>query len=155
MLPPSCRWADAADGGACLYRNYGCIASIQPDGTTKFKYWQKEFHFKAASVAQAKRFIERWINARNSPRAHECAHWRNRHFRAAQRAPSQKRTTETQHLNVLNAQSGSGGSSSWIVKMNVLPDEFDAISDVGQPLHVFTQSPGLNVTAASSHAWLA
>ena len=39
--------------------------------------------------------------------------------------------------------------------MDVLPDEFDAIADVGQPLHVFTQSPCLNVTSASSHAWLA
>ena len=65
-LPESFRWADSADGSSNLYLRYGSVASIKPDGTMKLKYWQKEFHAKAASVAQAKRFSERWILARNT-----------------------------------------------------------------------------------------
>jgi hypothetical protein len=87
-LPDSFRWADASDGSSNLYLRYGCVASIKPDGTMKLKYWQKEFQAKAASVAQAKRFVERWILAQSSPRAHECRQWRNRHFRSHRPIPS-------------------------------------------------------------------
>ena len=89
-LPESFRWVDAADGSSNLYLRYGCVASIKPDGTMKLKYWQKEFHAKAASVSQAKRFIERWIMAQTSPRAYECARWRARYFPLA-RPPNPKR----------------------------------------------------------------
>jgi len=79
QLPESFRWADADDGSSNLYLRYGCVASIKPDGTMKLKYWQKEFHTKAASLSQAKRFIERWIVAQSSPGAHECRQWRRRY----------------------------------------------------------------------------
>lgn len=77
-LPDSFRWADSADGSSNLYLRYGSIASIKPDGTMKLKYWQREFHAKAASVSQAKRFIERWLLAQGSARAYECMRWRAR-----------------------------------------------------------------------------
>lgn len=86
-LPDSFRWADASDGGSNLYLRYGSVASIKADGTMKLNYWQKEFHAKAASVAQAKRFIERWISAQTSPRAYECQQWRRRYFKSHRPLP--------------------------------------------------------------------
>lgn len=100
-LPESFRWADAADGGSNLYLRYGCVASIRPDGAMKLKYWQKEFHAKAASVSQAKRFIERWILAQSSPGAHECRQWRRRHFRSH---PPSPRREDTSFASLYEAQ---------------------------------------------------
>lgn len=94
QLPQSFRWADSADGSSNLYLRYGCVASIKPDGTMKLKYWQKEFHAKAASVAQAKRFIERWLLARNTTRAYECAQWRTRYCRSARPLPKEGKTID-------------------------------------------------------------
>ena len=93
-LPASYRWTDDHDGGAHLYQNYGCVAVIQADGITKFKYRQKEFHSKAASVTQAKLFTGRWINARSTPRAMECAQWRSRFFNTASPTPKIMRCPE-------------------------------------------------------------
>lgn len=136
-LPASYRWVDHSEGGACLYWNYGCVASIKPDGTTRFKYWQKEFNSKAASVAQAKRFIERWINARNSPGARECALWRNRYFRAAPRPPNPERAAEALIFASLTGPSATGRLPSRIIKADLIPDELDDIADVGKPLQAF------------------
>lgn len=151
-LPASYRWADDHDGGAHLYQNYGCVAVIRPDGTTRFKYWQKEFHSKAASVAQAKRFIERWINARSTARAMECALWRYRYFKPESPPRNTKRAAEAAVYAKRTATSTVGGSSSRVIKVAVLPDEFDAIYDVGQPLHAFGLLSVLKVTPTSSDA---
>ena len=152
-LPQSYRWSDNANGGANLYQNYACVAAIKADGTTKLKWWQKEFHSKAASVAQAKRFIERWINARNSPRAYECARWRSRYAKAATPPPARRQGSALDYNKLL--QSNSSALSTRLIKVDAMPDDFEAIADVGQPLQRFAKSPGLNVTAEAPHAPLA
>lgn len=135
-LPNSYRWSDDADGGAHLYQNYGCVAVIKPDGTTRLKSWQKEFHAKAASVAQAKRFIERWINARSSPRAHDCARWRARYAKKADPTPSVRQMRATaSHSRLLGSSSAS--LSTRTIKIDYLPDDFEQIADVHQPLAPF------------------
>ena len=144
-LPQSYRWSDNADGGANLYQNYACVAAIKADGTTKLKWWQKEFHSKAASVAQAKRFIERWINARNSPRAYECARWRNRYAKAAAPPPARRQGSALDYNRLL--QPTSSAISTRAIMVDAMPDDFESIADVGQPLQRFAKSSGLNVTA--------
>ncbi|WBX92838.1 hypothetical protein [Pseudoxanthomonas mexicana] len=149
-LPQSYRWSDNADGGANLYQNYACVAAIKADGTTKLKWWQKEFHSKAASVAQAKRFIERWINARNSPRAYECARWRNRYAKAAAPPPARRQGSALDYNRLL--QPTSSAISTRAIMVDAMPDDFESIADVGQPLQRFAKSSGLNVTAKATHA---
>ena len=149
-LPRSYRWSDNADGGANLYQNYACVAAINADGTTKLKWWQKEFHSKAASVAQAKRFIERWINARNSPRAYECARWRNRYAKAAAPPPARRQGSALDYNRLL--QPTSSAISTRAIMVDAMPDDFESIADVGQPLQRFAKSSGLNVTAKATHA---
>lgn len=136
-LPPAYRWADDQEGGACLFWNYGFVASIKPDGTTKLKHWHKEFHSKAASVAQAKRFIERWLNARSSPRALECAQWRGRYAKVtALKSPARRREDEFIYRKLLGTNASA--SSSRLIKVdNLLPDDFESIADVGEPLEAF------------------
>lgn len=103
----------------------------------KLKYWQKEFHAKAASVAQAKRFIERWLLARDTPRAYEWAQWRGRYSRAAA-APQSKKENEAYRVLRQQARPAGGGLSSRIIKLdNVLADDFESIADVGEPLQAF------------------
>jgi hypothetical protein len=150
-LPQSYRWSDNADGGANLYQNYACVATIKADGTTKLKWWQKEFHSKAASVAQAKRFIERWINARNSPRAYECARWRSRYTKAAAPRKSGRRQESAFDYNRL-LQSNSSALSTRVIKLDAMPDDLETIADVGQSLQRFAKSSGLNAKAKASHA---
>lgn len=149
-LPQSYRWSDNADGGANLYQNYACVAAIKADGTTKLKWWQKEFHSKAASVAQAKRFIERWINARNSPRAYECARWRSRYAKAAAPPPARSQGSALDYNRLL--QPTSSAISTRVIMVDAMPDDFESIADVGQPLQRFAKSSGLNVTAKATHA---
>lgn len=151
-LPPSYRWSDNADGGAHLYQNYACVAAIEPDGTTKLKWWQKEFQSKAASVAQAKRFVERWINARNSLRAYECARWRARYSKSPGKRGTARQFRESTSLGGLLSQRSGSPSSSRVIKIDVIPDDFESIANVGQSLHPFAKSSGLNVTASSSDA---
>ena len=128
-LPESFRWADSADGSSNLYLRYGSVASIKPDGTMKLKYWQKEFHAKAASVAQAKRFIERWILARDTARAYECVRWRARYSCAAA-APRSKKADEAYRFLKQRARLAGEGLSSRIIKVeNVLPDDFHSSID--------------------------
>lgn len=152
-LPQSFRWSDNADGGANLYQNYACVAAIKADGTTKLKWWQKEFHSKAASVAQAKRFIERWINARNSPRAYECARWRSRYAKAAAPPPARLQGSALDYNRLL--QSSASGLSTRVIKVDTVPDDFESIANVGQPLQRFAKSSGLDAKAKASHAPLA
>lgn len=152
-LPDSFRWSDNAGGGANLYQNYACVAAIEADGTTKLKWWQKEFHSKAASVAQAKRFIERWINARNSPRAYECARWRSRYAKAAAPPPARRQGSALDYNKLL--QPSPSGLSTRVMKVDTVPDDFESISDVGQPLQRFAKSSGLNVTAVLPDAGIA
>lgn len=141
-LPEPFRWADACDGSSNLYLRYGSVASIKPDGTMKLKYWQKEFHAKAASVAQAKRFIERWLLARNTPLAHECARLRARYSRAAA-APQLKKADDASRFLRQQARSPGSGHSSRVIKMdNLLPDDFESIADVGEPLQAFAPHAG-------------
>ena len=144
-LPLSSRWSENAEGGAHLYQNYACVAAIKPDGTTKLKWWQKEFHAKAASVAQAKRFVERWINARNSLRAYECARWRSRYAKAAALPHARRRGSALDYNRLL--QSNSSALSTRVIQLDAMPDDFESIADVGQPLQRFAKFSGLNVTA--------
>lgn len=133
-LPNSYRWSDDADGGAHLYQNYGCVAVIKPDGRTRLKSWQKEFHSKAANVAQAKRFIERWINARSSPRARDCA--RVRYAKKSDPMPSIRQMRAiTSHLTLFG--SSNACLSSRTIKIDYLLDDFEQIADVHQSLAPF------------------
>ena len=144
-LPQSYRWSDNADGGANLYQNYACVAAIKADGTTKLKWWQKEFHSKAASVAQAKRFVERWINARNSPRAYECSRWRRRHAKAAAALPPARRH-ESAFVYRKLLRSNAAASSSRVIKVDSLPDTLESIADIGQPLERFAKASSAKAT---------
>ena len=137
-LPDAYRWSDSSDGGSHLYWNYGFVASITPDGWTTIKLWDKrKIHSKAASVAQAKRFIERWILAQHSERARECARWRARHARPAT-APQSKKADDASRFLRQQARPEGGGVSSRVIKVgNVLPDDYHSIADVGEPLQAF------------------
>ena len=136
-LPDAYRWSDSADGSSQLYWNYGFVASVASDGATKIKLWDKrEIHSKAASVAQGKRFIERWLLAQFSERARECARLRAR-SRAAS-APQSKKADDADRFLWQQARPAGGGLSTRIIKVdNVLPDDFESIADVGEPLQAF------------------
>jgi hypothetical protein len=136
-LPDAYRWSDSVDGSSHLYWNYGFVASVASDGATKIKLWDKrEIHAKAASVAQAKRFIERWLLAQRSERARECARLRSR-SRAAS-APQTRKIDEASRFLKQQARPAGGDLSSRISKMdNLLPDDFESIADVGEPLQAF------------------
>ena len=136
-LPDAYRWSDSADGSSQLYWNYGFVASVAPDGSTRIKLWDKrEIHSKAASVAQARRFIERWLLAKSSQRARECARLRAR-SRAASAPQSKKFDEAARFLRQQTRPTGEGLSSRIIKLDNVLPDDFDSIADVGEPLQAF------------------
>ena len=136
-LPDAYRWSDSADGSSHLYWNYGYVASVASDGATKIKLWDKrEIHAKAASVAQAKRFIERWLLAQRSERARECARLRAR-SRAAS-APQSRKVDDASRFLTQQARPVDGAFSSKIIKVNkLLPDDFESIADVGEPLQAF------------------
>lgn len=136
-LPDAYRWSDSADGSSHLYWNYGFVASVASDGATKIKLWDKrEIHAKAASVAQAKRFIERWLLAQRSERARECARLRAR-SRAAS-APQSRKVDDASRFLTQQARPVDGAFSSKIIKVNkLLPDDFESIADVGEPLQAF------------------
>lgn len=136
-LPDAYRWSDSADGSSHLYRNYGFVASVASDGATKIKLWDKrEIHAKAASVAQAKRFIERWLLAQRSERARECARLRAR-SRAAS-APKSRKVDDASHFLKQQACTADQALSSNIIKVDkLLHDDFESIADVGEPLQAF------------------
>lgn len=63
MLTGPYRWLE--DGGrAWLYFNYGWVATVEADGTTRLQGWGVQHEAKAASAAQGRRFVERWVKAR-------------------------------------------------------------------------------------------
>lgn len=67
MLPDNCRWSDTAEG-ACLYRNYACIAVVRP-GRVEIARGRKKAPLPplvgvCGSVEQGKRHVERWVAAR-------------------------------------------------------------------------------------------
>lgn len=121
----------------------------------KLKYWQKEFHAKAASAAQAKRFIERWINARNSARAHECARWRNQYLRTTAKASIPGRVADDLLFVRPTTPACKVGLSSRVIRMSSVPEDLDEIWDVGRPLRQIKKFSVLNVTATSSDAVIA
>ena len=137
-LPESYRWSDGSDGSSHLYLNYGYVAKIAADGTTIVKTWdKKEIQSKAASVGQAKRFVERWINAQRSPRARECAQWRARHSRSRARS-QQVQVDDAYRFLKQQARPVGDGLSSRVIKMdNLLPDDYESMWDVGEPLQAF------------------
>lgn len=65
MLPDSYRWADS-DTGAVLFLRYGAVASVAVDGRVTL-LGGKRIEGQAASLAQGKRFVERWIAANGAP----------------------------------------------------------------------------------------
>lgn len=67
MLPLQCRWIEWNPGYATLAYWYGCVGSVrQRNGRieTRVEWQQAEHYGKAASMAQGRRFVERWIIAR-------------------------------------------------------------------------------------------
>lgn len=136
-LPDAYRWSDSVDGSSHLYWNYGFVASVASDGATKIKLWDKrEIHAKAASVAQAKRFIERWLLAQRSERARECARLRAR-SRAAS-APQSRKVDDASRFLERQACPANQTLSSKIIKVDkLLPDDFESIADAGEPLQAF------------------
>lgn len=125
-LPEAYRWSDSADGSSHLYWNYGFVASVASDGATKIKLWDKrEIHAKAASVAQAKRFIERWLLAQRSERARECARWRARYSRSPRTPPkAEKAMDPILFVRSRGAPLSGSGMSSKVIKMRYEEDEF-------------------------------
>lgn len=137
-LPDSCRWSENADGGANLYQNYACVADIRANATIKLRWGANECHSKAASVAQAKRFVERGINARNSPRAYECARWRSRFAKAAAPPPARRQGRALDYNRLL--QPTSSAISTRVIKVDTVPDDFESIADAGQSLEPFSKA---------------
>lgn len=69
MLPASFYWLDFPDG-SYLRRNYACIATVKPrDGRweTVIKWGDACYYGRAGSLAQGKRWIERWVSVRGIP----------------------------------------------------------------------------------------
>lgn len=137
-LPDSYRWSDGSDGSSHLYLNYGCVAKVAADGTTIVKTWdKKEIQSKAASVAQAKRFVERWIKAKYSPRAGEHAHWRAR-YAPKRGTPKPAKADDSARFLREQTRPLNGGLSSRTIKVDkLLPDDFESIAYVGERLDAF------------------
>ncbi|WP_202841998.1 hypothetical protein [Luteimonas saliphila] len=64
-LPGSFRWSDS-DTGSVLFLRYGAVASVTVDGHVTL-LGGKRVEGPAASLAQGKRFVERWIAANGPP----------------------------------------------------------------------------------------
>lgn len=63
-LPPPCRWIDC-ETKSCLMWHYGCIAVVHADGRVTIQWARgKQMERRAASLAQGKRHVERWVAAR-------------------------------------------------------------------------------------------
>ena len=67
MLTAPFRWVDFEDN-ASLYFNYRLVARVRCTGAKceVLIYSRRELRGPAASVAQGKRHVERWIRARRS-----------------------------------------------------------------------------------------
>jgi hypothetical protein len=65
MLPPAFRWSDTEDWSV-LFLRYGAVAKVCADGTVTFSAGIPA-GARAASRAQGKRFVERWIAANGVP----------------------------------------------------------------------------------------
>jgi len=115
------------------------MASVGRDGATKINLWDKrEIHAKAASVAQAKRFIERWLIAQRSERARECAWLRARARARAASAPGSRKVDDASHFLKQQARPTDEAPSSKLIKVDkLLPDDFESIADVREPLQAF------------------
>lgn len=67
MLHPNARWIEG-DGGAFLHWLFACVATVRADGTVTITGWGGHVvGGKAASVAQGKRFVERWVAKQGAP----------------------------------------------------------------------------------------
>ena len=62
MLPSCCSWIDS-DDGAFLHWNAITVAIVRRDGMVTIQWRGKRFGGKAGSLAQGKRFAERWVAA--------------------------------------------------------------------------------------------
>lgn len=65
MLPPDCRWIDSPDGSFLHFR-YACIASVMADGRVRIQGY-RQTEGRAASLAQGKRHVARWIAVHGLP----------------------------------------------------------------------------------------
>lgn len=64
MLPPPCHWIDY-DTQSCLMWHYGCVASVRADGRVTIQWGKaRAIETRAASLAQGKRHVERWVSKR-------------------------------------------------------------------------------------------
>lgn len=63
-LPSACRWIDSADASR-MYWHASCIAVVRADGAVLIQWGQSpELRGRAATLAQGKRHVERWVSAR-------------------------------------------------------------------------------------------
>ena len=71
MLAPAYRWADSKDDSR-LFLRYGWVASVVREGAgfqVKMKDWKgKDIGGPCASLAQGKRFVERWVEGCSKPK---------------------------------------------------------------------------------------
>lgn len=65
MLPAACHWIEF-DDCARLYWNRGWVATVTAGGAVTICWGEFEHGGQAASQAQGRRFVERWVAARRS-----------------------------------------------------------------------------------------
>lgn len=65
MLPAACHWIEF-DDCARLYWHRGWVATVTADGQVTIRWGEVEHGGQAASQAQGRRFVERWVAARRS-----------------------------------------------------------------------------------------
>ncbi|KRG69120.1 hypothetical protein ABB29_11940 [Pseudoxanthomonas dokdonensis] len=63
-LPAPCQWIDSDEGHSYLRWHYGTVGVAYADGRHWVQGWGVRHEGRAASHAQGKRFVERWIAAR-------------------------------------------------------------------------------------------
>lgn len=67
MLPAQCRWIEWSEDHATLDWSYGCVGSVRRTGdrvVTRVLWADHEHYCDAGSMAQGRRYVERWISAR-------------------------------------------------------------------------------------------
>jgi hypothetical protein len=60
------RWIDS-DEASYLHWGYACVATVAADGAVSITGWYRPVGARAASRAQGKRFVLRWIGKHGAP----------------------------------------------------------------------------------------
>lgn len=75
--------------------------------------------------------------------------WRRRYAKASAPQRLARRQDSALDYNKL-LQPNSSELSTRVIKIDIMPDNFESIADVGQSLQCFAKSSGLNLTANAS-----